>query len=96
MDDLIKQAISQKRLIDFSYHNRSRIAEPHTLGMNKGVTQVLIYQVDGESSSSLPDWRRVNVDEMLNLKILDDTFPGKRSCPSGKRSSWDIHLAIVD
>jgi predicted DNA-binding transcriptional regulator YafY len=95
MDDLIKQAISQKRLIDFSYHNQHRIAEPHILGMLKGVTQVLIYQVDGESSNRLPDWRRVNVDEILNLKILDDTFPGQRSSPSGRHSSWDIHLAVV-
>jgi predicted DNA-binding transcriptional regulator YafY len=97
MDDLIKQAISQKRLIDFSYNNRRRIAEPHILGTLKGVTQVLTYQLAGESSSQLPDWRRINVDKILDLQIRDDTFPGQRPCLSGKHSSWDdVHLAVVD
>lgn len=96
MEEIVKQAIVQKRLIEFYYYGLHRIAEPHVLGISGGIAQVLVYQVGGQSSSGkLPNWRRVDLHEMSCLHILNQTFPGKRPFTSGRHSSWDIHLATV-
>ena len=97
MEELLKQAIAQKNLIEFNCHGLQRIAEPHVLGVKGGVKQSLVYQVGGQSSSGgLPNWRRVDLHEISNHQVLDETFPGKRFFPSGRHTSWDVHLAIVD
>ncbi len=94
--ELIKQAITQKHLIEFYYQNFQRIAEPHTLGLKDEVLQVLVYQVGGQrSSGQLPDWRRINLNNMLRLQIIDETFSSKPPSPSGNHSSWDEFLATV-
>ncbi|UKP01422.1 hypothetical protein [Nostoc sp. UHCC 0870] len=93
---LVKQAIMQKRLIEFYYQGLHRIAEPHILGLKDEVIQVLVYQVMGKSSSmKLPDWRRMNVDDMSGLQMLDETFSYKHSSLYDCHSSWDKILAIV-
>ena len=56
MEKIILQAIATKKLIEFSYDGHPRRIEPHILGVNRGVTQVLGYQVGGSSSSgSIPE-----------------------------------------
>ncbi|MBD2616304.1 WYL domain-containing protein [Nostoc punctiforme FACHB-252] len=93
---LIKQAITQKRLIEFYYQGLHRIAEPHILGLKDEAIQVLVYQVRGKSSSiKLPDWRRMNLDDMSRLQILDETFSPKPPSLYDCHSSWDEILAIV-
>lgn len=97
MEDLIPEAIAKRQLIEFYYHNLPRIAEPHVYGITNGVRQVLGYQTGGQSSNGgLPDWRRFDLNQMSRLAILTQTFPGRRPIPSGKHSSWDTHIAIVD
>lgn len=55
---LLCAAINNKRLIEFQYKKRRRVAEPHDYGMIKRVKKLLTYQVEGESESGdLPDWR---------------------------------------
>lgn len=94
--ELIKQAITQKHLIEFYYQDFQRIVEPHILGLKDGVLQVLVHQVDGQSSSGiLPDWRRMNLENILHLQILDATFSSNPSNPYGNHSSWDEIIAIV-
>ncbi len=94
--ELIKQAITQKRLIEFYYQDFQRIAEPRILGLKDGFTKVLVYQVSGQSGSGpLPDWRRMNVENILRLRLLDETFSNPRPSPSGNHSSWDEIIATV-
>jgi predicted DNA-binding transcriptional regulator YafY len=96
MKELIAQAINQKKLIEFTYQGRHRVTEPHVLGITNGIKQVLCYQTGGHSSrGNLPDWRRFDLHEMVGLKVLDTTFPGKRPYPSGRHSSFDHRIAIV-
>ena len=96
MDELIKQAIAQKNLIDFDYRGLHRVAEPHVFGIKNGVRQALVYQIDGGShSGKVTGWKRVDLHQMLRLKVLDLSFSGQRSFPSGKHSTWDICLAVV-
>lgn len=96
MDAWIRQAIAEKKLVEFQYQGYARIAEPHVYGRHGGVEQLLVYQVRGGSKSGrLPDWRRVDLPEVSGLNILDETFPGRRANPSGEHSPWDETFAIV-
>lgn len=96
MDSLIRQAITEKKLVEFQYQDYTRIAEPHVYGRKSGVAQLLIYQVRGGSSSGrLPNWRRVDLPQVSGFKILTETFAGPRPYPSGEHSSWDETFAVV-
>jgi len=96
MDDMIIEAIQNKKMIKFTYHGLYRIAEPHIFGYCKGVKQLLVYQIGGQSQSGqLPDWRRLLVHEISQLIMLDESFPGHRPYPSGEHSPWDSYIAVV-
>lgn len=96
MEQLIQQAIAAKKLIEFLYSGHSRLIEPHVLGVNGGITQVLGYQIGGTSSSGgIPEWRRFDLTKISGLRLTSTSFPGRRPFPSGKHSSWDRQIAIV-
>ncbi|WP_150426992.1 hypothetical protein [Dechloromonas sp. CZR5] len=96
MEQLIQQAITTKKLIEFLYSGHPRLIEPHVLGVNGCVTQVLGYQVGGSSSSGgISEWRRFDLPKISGLKLTSTSFPGRRPFPSGKHSSWDRQIAIV-
>jgi len=96
MQELIKQAIREKKLVEFNYSGHHRIIEPHVLGVNNGITQLLGYQIGGSSmSGGIPDWRRFDLLNISGLSIKADTFPGRRAFPSGRHSSWDNQIAVV-
>ena len=95
MDALIRQAIVDKRIVEFVYKGHSRIAELHIYGKKRGVLQVLAYQIGGGSSKGgLPEWRRFDLPEMRNLQMSIATFPGAREYHS-MHSSWDEKYLIV-
>lgn len=93
----IEQAIRDKSLIEFNYGGYHRIVEPHVLGVSGGSVQFLGYQIDGYSSSgNIPQWRRFELNRISCLTITNDNFPGRRPFPSGRHSSWDRQLLVVD
>ena len=93
---LLYAAINNKRLIEFQYKERWRVAEPHDYGMIQSVKKLLTYQVEGESESGdLPDWRWAKVDEINRVRVLDKEFSGARAVPSGKHIVWDCRYASV-
>lgn len=97
MEKIILEAIANKKLIEFLYKNLPRIAELHVYGVTNGIRQVLGYQTGGQSSNGeLPDWRRFDLNQISRLAILPQSFPGRRPIPSGRHSSWDLRIAIVD
>lgn len=57
MEQEIRRALAEKKLVEFYYHGFYRIAEPHILGINGGVKQLLGYQVKKEQCQEpfLPD-----------------------------------------
>ena len=95
---LIAQAIRAKSVIEFTYSNHLRVVEPHVLGVKDGVLQILGYQIGGSSSSggSLPEWRRFDLAKMAGLAITHHVFAGQRPYPSGRHSSWDREILVVD
>lgn len=97
MENIIIAAIKAKKILSFTYSGYIRIVEPHIYGINEGTHQLLSYQIRGSSSSgNLPEWRRFKISTMQNLQVLDESFPGRRNCPSGKHSQWDKQILIVE
>jgi hypothetical protein len=95
VDELLRAAIDQKRLIGLVYLNKPRIVEPHDYGIHSGSVKLLAYQVGGASSRPLPNWRWMEVVSISDLRLLDQTFPGGRPTPSGKHHRWDQLFARV-
>ena len=89
VDELLRKAIQEKRLIRFKYRNKPRIVEPHDYGVHKGLVKLFGYQVAGLSSEPLPNWRWTLVNSISELDMLNRTFPGRRPAASGKHHQWD-------
>jgi len=95
VDKMIRRAICEKKLLAYDYDEYHRIAEPHVYGMKNGDDGMLVYQIEGESSSGgLPNWRRMKLEGITNMTVLDETFLGKRPV-NGLHSSWDVIYLIV-
>ena len=94
---IIRNAIASKDLIEFTYHGYQRLAEPHVYGIKDGKRQILVYQIGGlTSAGSIPDWRRVSLDETSGLRVVKgETFAGQRKNKSSDYDDWDIIIAAV-
>lgn len=86
---LIRTAIEQTRMLRLLYHNKERILEPHDHGILNGSVQLLGYQTAGASSRPLPNWLLMKADEIADLELLDQTFPGGRPTATGNHIRWD-------
>lgn len=75
-EDLIKEALAGRRVLQFRYHGYSRRVEPHALGrVTEGRPALLGWQVSGGSRSEPPPgWRTFVLAEIRSLKILRPTF----------------------
>lgn len=96
LDRLLRQAITEKRLVAFSLGGCDRVAEPHDYGVLGGVAKLFLYQVGGASRSGQPlGWRWAELPKMSGLRLLDDHFPGSRAIPTGRHHQWDVLYASV-
>jgi hypothetical protein len=89
VDELLRAALEERRLIRLVYRGKSRILEPHDYGVHKGSVKLLGYQVGGSSSGRLPNWRWMEVNLIYELHLLNQTFRGGRPSASGKHHQWD-------
>lgn len=89
LDQLLRIAIEQTRLVRLRYRNKDRIVEPHDYGVHNGVIKLFAYQVGGASSAPLPNWRWMEAELITGAELLDKTFPGGRGAESGKHHKWD-------
>jgi hypothetical protein len=89
LDQLLRTAIEQTRLLRLCYRNKDRIVEPHDYGKHNGVIKLLTYQVGGSSSAPLPNWRWMETDLISEAQLLDEVFPGGRPTASGRHHNWD-------
>ena len=93
----ILTAIHGKRLLRFTYLDKTRIVEPHDYGIQKETVYLFAYQIAGESGSSrLPDWRKFAVPRISRLELLEKAFPGSRAVPAQRHQEWDVLFARVD
>ncbi len=94
--DAIRNAITAKHVIQFTYNGLTRIAEPHVFGIKNGKLELLIFQIAGQSSSgNLPNWRLVELNKIKDLQIINDTFPGKRPTSTGQHVDFSTIIDIV-
>jgi hypothetical protein len=93
---MIRDAIANKEVIEFTYHGYPRLAEPPVYGIKNGRGQVLVYQIGGlTSSGKIPDLRRINLDEISGLRVVkEQKFAGPRDNKSD-HGEWDIIIASV-
>jgi len=90
VDKLIRTAIRQKRLVRFLLDGQPRVGEPHDYGVKNGAAQLFFYQVGGTSRSKAPlGWRWAPLKKISGLEVLDRTFAGPRSAPTGQHVRWD-------
>ena len=71
------------------HHDKQRIIEPHDHGILNSSVQLLAWQVAGLSSRPLPNWLLMKVDEISDMIILKQTFPGGRPTGSARHVRWD-------
>ena len=64
LDQLLRTAIEQTRLLRLRYRNKDRVVEPHDYGQHNGVIKLLTWQVGGSSSGPLPNWRWMETDRI--------------------------------
>jgi hypothetical protein len=89
LDQLLRTAIEETRLVRLRYRDKERIVEPHDYGRHNGVIKLLAWQVGGASSGVLPNWRWFEAAPITDAQLLDQTFPGGRPALSGKHHEWD-------
>ena len=94
-DEMIREAISEKKLLVFDYNGYHRIVESHVYGRKNDKNGILAYQIRGQSSSGGLGWRRMYMKKITNMRVLGETFPGRREV-TGLHSSWDFKYFIVD
>lgn len=89
LHDLLCVAIKNKRLIKFQYQDCERTAEPHDYGIVDGMKKILVYQIRGDSKTKSKVWKLVKEHEISQLQVLEETFPGGRTVPTGQHKKWD-------
>ena len=82
MNETIRDAIGNKKVLQFTYDDKLRIVEPHVFGISKkecGSDLLRAYQVMGGSNSDNDlGWRLFSIDKIVDLNILEKTFDTAR------------------
>lgn len=78
--DLIIDAIENRKILEFYYDENHRIVEPHTVGISKtGKEMLSAFQTEGGSNrGSVPCWGQFSLSKIENLQVLDESFSGTR------------------
>jgi hypothetical protein len=98
LDHRLRFAIANKRLIQFTYHGKLRVAEPHDYGIQKGTTRLLVYQRRAAGSppgKSVRGWRLLEVEQIAGCEVLDELFAGSRGDSHQDHYGWDVLFARV-
>jgi hypothetical protein len=98
IDDKLRFAIANRRLLELSYHGRLRVVEPHDYGIQRGTTRLLVYQLRGSGGrpqKSDRGWRLLDVPKISTCTVLDETFPGSRGQSHQQHFVWDVVYARV-
>ena len=76
----ICDAIRNRCILKFTYHDHPRVVEPHAYGLSHADNKVIrCYQVDGTSRSGRArGWRLMKVDEIKSLTVTEEHFVGPR------------------
>lgn len=93
MIDEIREAIENRRLLEFRYDGGVRVVEPHCYGITSAGNEGLrAYQVSGHSTSGKMGWKMFDLANASAITILDQNFDGPR--PGYKRNDRQMKRII--
>ena len=73
--EIIKQAITNKNVIEFFYDGKQRTVEPYLVGNTPtGKQSLRAYQIGGYSNSEIPAWKTFTIMKISNVVLTDDHF----------------------
>jgi hypothetical protein len=67
IDEQLRFAIADKRLLEVGYHGNLRVAEPHDYGVQNGAAKLLTYQLrkrDDGRWMAISGWRMLEVSKI--------------------------------
>ena len=98
LDNQLRFAIANKRLIRFTYQSAVRVAEPHDYGVRDGTLTLLAFQRQkaGRKDNHVRGWRWLDLDRIQDCMVLEETFGGTREAAGQQHHRWDVLYARVD
>ncbi len=91
MEDVICQAIKEKRLLELHSDGHAYQVAPHVYGIDTGGDELLTcYQVWGGSSGEPAQWRTLRLAEISQVTLMS-----KRFAPHPERQRMDGAIARV-
>jgi hypothetical protein len=104
LDAQLRTAIANRRLVQFRYDGKLRVAEPHDYGVQNGGEKLLVFQLRASggpparasaSSKGVQGWRMLDVPKIAECAVLDETFAGSRGQSHQRHHAWDEVYARV-
>lgn len=95
LDNDLRFAIANKRLVALTYHSRTRTVEPHDYGTLRGAVRLLVYQLEGGGAKGGRGWRLLDVAQIQRCTVLERTFAGSRGAAHESHKAWDEVFARV-
>src|SRR5262249_2578433 len=88
IDELLRTAIEQRRLIRFRYRDQERIVEPHDYGIHKGSRKLLGYQGGRLQSRATSELAMVGDRIDCRSESAGSHFSRCRPTPSSQHHKW--------
>ena len=96
IDEKLRFAVANKRLIQLRYNSALRVVEPHDYGVQKGTVRLLAYQHQGSGpKKSAAGWRLFDVAKITECVVLETLFKGSRGASHQHHHAWDVLHARV-
>ncbi len=96
LDERIRRAIAEKRLLEIRYKRAVRLAEPHDYGVIDGTERLLIFQLRGpDSGKGAVGWRLLDLLKIESCTVTEQTFAGSRGHSHRQHYQWESLYARV-
>ena len=96
LDQRIRRAIADKRVLELRYKGARRLAEPHDYGVIDGAPRLLIFQLAGPASGTAAvGWRLLDVAKIESCVATDRLFAGTRVQSHQEHYKWQTLFARV-
>lgn len=96
LENSIRRAIAEKRLLELRYKGASRVAEPHDYGVIDGTERLLVFQLHGpDSGKGAVGWRLLDLARIESCVVTDRTFTGSRGESHQRHYRWVTLYARV-
>ena len=96
LDERIRRAIAERRLLELRYKRADRLAEPHDYGVIDGTERLLVFQLQGpDSGKGAVGWRLLDVVKIERCLVTDRTFARSRGQSHQQHYQWETLYARV-